>query len=56
MTVDQHGAIALFEDMGFRGEALLRDHVRTASGETHDLAIFSHEISEGSARRSMLGL
>ena len=56
MTVDQHGAIALFEDMGFRGEALLRDHVRTASGETHDLAIFSHEIAEGSARRSMLGL
>lgn len=56
MTVDQHGAIALFEDMGFRGEALLRDHVRTHAGETCDLAIFSHEIAQGSARRGMLGL
>jgi RimJ/RimL family protein N-acetyltransferase len=56
MTVDQHGAIALFEDLGFRGEALLRDHVRTPDGETCDLAILSHEIAEGSARRSMLGM
>lgn len=56
MTVDQHGAIALFEDMGFRGEALLRNHVRTPDGETCDLAIFSHEIAEGAGRLSMLGL
>src|SRR5471032_1757266 len=28
MTVDQVGAIAIFEGLGFRAEALLRDHVR----------------------------
>src|SRR3981081_4672348 len=28
MTVDQQAAIALFESLGFRAEALLRDHVR----------------------------
>lgn len=56
MTVDQHGAIALFEDMGFRGEALLRDHVKTHEGETCDLAIFSHDMAQGNDRRSMLGL
>lgn len=55
MTVDQHGAISLFEDMGFRGEALLRDQVRTHGGETYDLAIFSCELAQSSARRSILG-
>src|SRR6478736_9269966 len=28
MTVDQTGAIAIFEGLGFKAEALLRDHVR----------------------------
>ena len=28
MTVDQRAAIALFESLGFKAEALLRDHVR----------------------------
>src|SRR3954453_6924797 len=28
MTVDQVGAIAIFEGLGFKAEALLRDHVR----------------------------
>src|ERR1700709_2881311 len=28
MTVDQQGAIALFESLGFKAEALLRDHVK----------------------------
>ncbi len=27
MTVDQSGAVAIFEELGFRGEALLKDHV-----------------------------
>ena len=28
MTIDQKGAIATFEEIGFRAEALLRDHVK----------------------------
>lgn len=56
MTVDQHGAIALFEEMGFRGEALLRDYVRTKDGRTYDLAFLSHDVETSSMRRSMLGL
>jgi hypothetical protein len=28
MTVDQQAAIALFEGLGFKAEALLRDHVQ----------------------------
>ncbi|MEQ9314474.1 MAG: GNAT family N-acetyltransferase, partial [Henriciella sp.] len=41
MTVDQQGAIAIFEELGFRGEALLKDHVTDGEGETHDIAILS---------------
>ncbi len=41
MTPDQRGAIALFEESGFRGEALLRDHVRDRDGRVYDLAILA---------------
>ncbi len=52
MTIDQVAAIAVFESLGFRGEALLRDHVKDRAGKKHDIAILSHEVAEVSARRS----
>ena len=44
MTPDQRGAIALFEESGFRGEAMLRDHVRDRDGAVFDLAILSLDV------------
>lgn len=44
MTVDQRGAIAAFEGLGFRPEAVLRRHVRDRDGKFHDLAILSHDV------------
>lgn len=44
MTPDQRGAITLFEEHGFRAEALLRDHVRDAGGDLHDLVLLSLDI------------
>lgn len=44
MTPDQRGAIALFEESGFRGEAMLRDHVRDRDGAVFDLAIMSLDL------------
>lgn len=44
MTPDQHGAITLFEEHGFRGEAMLRDHVRDADGALHDIVLLSLDI------------
>jgi len=46
MTVDQKGAIAAFEGLGFRPEALLRDQVRDREGKKHDLLVLSHDTSE----------
>ncbi len=44
MTPDQRGAISMFEEMGFRCEALLRDHVRDRNSDVHDLAIYSLNV------------
>jgi len=46
MTTDQKGAIATFEGLGFRPEALLRDHVKDIDGNTHDLVVMSHSVEE----------
>jgi RimJ/RimL family protein N-acetyltransferase len=56
MTPDQQGAISVFEGMGFRAEALLRDHVRDASGAKHDIVILSHDVAEFQARLEQYGL
>jgi len=44
MTIDQKGAIATFEELGFKPEALLRDHVQDRNGEKHDLLVYSHDV------------
>ena len=44
MTIDQKGAIATFEELGFKAEALLRDHVRARDGEKYDLLVYSHDV------------
>ena len=56
MTPDQGGAVALFESLGFRGEALLRDHVRDPSGTRHDLAILSYDAERVTARHQAFGV
>ncbi len=55
MTPDQRGAIALFEEMGFRGEAMLRDHVKDHDGSVHDLAILSLNVARLGAQHGALG-
>lgn len=49
MTVDQKGAIAAFEGLGFRPEALLRDHVKDREGRKHDLLVLSHDVTRADA-------
>ena len=56
MTVDQAGAIAVFESLGFRGEALLRDHVKDRMGKTHDIAILSHDVARFHAQMAAYGV
>ena len=46
MTVDQKGAISVFESLGFRPEALLKDHVKDLDGNSHDLVMMSHKVED----------
>lgn len=55
MTSDQAGSITLFESLGFRAEALLKDEVRGRDGRPHDLAILSLDPNRAAARRQAFG-
>ena len=56
MTVDQQAAIALFESLGFKAEALLRDHVRDVDGRTHDIVVLGHNIAQVHAQLEAYGV
>lgn len=56
MTLDQKGAIATFEGLGFRPEALLRDQVKDRDGNKHDLLVLSHEVARFEAQRAAYGV
>jgi L-amino acid N-acyltransferase YncA len=56
MTVDQKGAISVFEGMGFRPEALLRDQVKDREGHKHDLLILAHEVAKFHSQMEAYGI
>jgi L-amino acid N-acyltransferase YncA len=56
MTVDQTGAIALFESLGFKAEALLHDQVRDLAGKTHDIVMLGHNVSKVRAQLEAYGV
>ena len=56
MTGDQSAGIAVFEDLGFRVEALLRDEVRDVDGSTHDIVVLSQDVAARESRHALYGL
>jgi RimJ/RimL family protein N-acetyltransferase len=56
MTVDQTGAIAIFEGLGFKAEALLRDHVKDKAGKKHDIVVLGHNVAQVRAQMEAYGL
>jgi N-acetylglutamate synthase-like GNAT family acetyltransferase len=56
LTPDQSAALAVFEDMGFHPEALLRDHVRDAEGQSHDIAIMALDLNRQNSRHEVFGM
>lgn len=56
MTVDQRGAIAVFEGLGFRPEALLLEQVRDRDGNKHDIVILAHDVAKVHAQMQAYGL
>lgn len=56
MTPDQTGARALFQELGFQPEALLKDEVRDRNGEYHDLLIMACNVETFLAQRHAFGV
>ena len=56
MTLDQTGARTVFEELGFRAEAILRDEVKDRAGKTHDILLMANDVAEFLARGEAYGL
>lgn len=56
MTLDQESAIAVFEEMGFKNEALFRDQVKDSHGDNHDLLIMSHNVAGFASQMQAYGM
>jgi RimJ/RimL family protein N-acetyltransferase len=56
MLLDQERAITVFEEMGFRTEAMFRDHLKDGEGNKHDLLIMSHDVAGVQSRMQAYGL
>ncbi|TYP85867.1 GNAT family N-acetyltransferase [Blastococcus xanthinilyticus] len=56
VVAEQGSALALFSDLGFSGEALLRDHIRDRGGELRDLMVLAHHVSDTWAGMDTVGV
>ena len=56
VVAEQGAALALFTDLGFSGEALLRDHIRDRSGQLRDLMVLAHHVGETWSGMETVGL
>lgn len=56
MMLDQEGAINVFEEMGFKKEAMLIDHVKDSNGKKHDLLMMSHDVMSFDRLRQAYGI
>lgn len=56
VVAEQEATVTMFSALGFEAEGLLKDHVRTQTGETHDLLVLSHFVERLWATMSTIGV
>jgi ribosomal protein S18 acetylase RimI-like enzyme len=56
VVADQEALLAMFDGLGFTGEALLRDHIRDRSGTLRDLVLLAHHVDDTWASMRTIGL
>ena len=44
VVAEQEPTVAMFTQLGFEPEGLLKDHVRSQAGEVHDLLVLAHFV------------
>ena len=55
MTLDRTGARTVFEELGFRAEAVLHDKVKDRAGKTHDILLMAKDVETLLARGDAYG-
>ncbi len=56
LAADQEHALAMFNSLGFTGEALLRDHIRDRQGNLRDLIMLAHFVDATWASMNTVGV
>ncbi|TFV89171.1 GNAT family N-acetyltransferase [Blastococcus sp. CT_GayMR16] len=56
IVAEQGGALALFTELGFTGEALLVDHIRDRNGDLRDLMVLAHHVRDTWAGMDTVGV
>jgi ribosomal protein S18 acetylase RimI-like enzyme len=56
VVAEQESAVRMFNDLGFRGEALLTCHIRDRAGELQDLLVLAYEPAEEWSALNSLGV
>ena len=56
VVAEQGAALALFTELGFSGEALLRDQIRDRDGRLRDLMVLAHHVGETWSGMDTVGL
>jgi ribosomal protein S18 acetylase RimI-like enzyme len=51
----QDGTMAMFNALGFRGEALLTDYIRDGRGELQDLVVLAHDVTAAASALETVG-
>ena len=55
VLAEQEALTAMFQELGFRPEALLRDFVRDSAGTLHDLLMLTHRVDDHSPLVEAMG-
>ena len=56
LATDEDRVLKMFSELGFTGEALLRDHIRDRNGELRDLIVLAHHAHDSAAAIGAIGL
>jgi L-amino acid N-acyltransferase YncA len=56
VVAEQEHAIRMFDELGFRGEALLERHIRDRHGGLRDLLVLAHAVDDERSSMASLGI
>lgn len=56
VVAEQEGAVRMFTDLGFRGEAVLSNHIRDRSGALRDLIVLAHDAHDEWSAMASVGI